>query len=474
VHRVPAAERASPRCHAPSGSDHLWACMTGPLGYTLAAVDMHAGAGESRRDPERVGGRGRNGHGRVRADLTSRVVQPIGAALLWVLLATGSLAATLVALWVVLSLAKSAIARDAAVLADGPWIWLVAIVATIGLPLVLALWKHHGDPRGLSRAMVWLPLAVNGAGLLLASQVIPDVLGTALRGHAAWVAADRLGDSHAATRVLSALGHDAADRLHPGGAQPAAGLTLDEWTSEAGGQVDREKALAVPFTKEGTAILMDVGFDTPTGRIALPYLFDTGASFTTISSATASRLGVVVPEDAPMLTFNTASGPRESRMVFVPSMWLGDVHIRGLLASVCDGCVNERHHGLLGQNVMREFYAQIDFKNQRMVLLPRTAEHRPNRAYDIEPVTEVKVEGTAEVWLGRVRWVVQVRNRGTVPIRDVVPVVKFADGPVLRGKPIAEIAAGAVGRSLVEGRATLEGKGDSKGHYTLGLAEAFW
>ncbi|MBC8071451.1 MAG: retropepsin-like domain-containing protein [Deltaproteobacteria bacterium] len=402
------------------------------------------------------------------------MLQPIGAALLWVLLAMGSLAATLVALWVVLSLAKSAIAREAAVLADGPWIWLVAIVATVALPLSLALWKHHGDPRRLSRAMVWLPLAVNGAGLLLATQVIPDVLGTALRGHAAWVAADRLGDSHAATRVLSALGHDAAGRLHPHGEPHPAGSTLDEWTAQAGGAVDRDKALAVPFTEEGTAILMDVGFDSPAGRVKLPYLFDTGASFTTLSSATASRLGVVVPEDAPMLTFNTASGPRESRMVFLPSLWLGDVQIRGLLVSVCDGCVNERHHGLLGHNVMREFYAQIDFKNQRMVLLPRTAEQRPNRAYDIEPVVELKVEGTAEVWLGRVRWVVRVHNRGTVPIRDVVPVVKFADGPVLRGKPIAEIPAGAIGRSLVEGRATLEGKGDSKGHYTLGLAEAFW
>jgi hypothetical protein len=89
-------------------------------------------------------------------------------------------------------------------------------------------------------------------------------------------------------------------------------------------------------------------------------------------------------------------------------------------------------------------------------------------------VAALAVEGTAEVWLGRVRWIVRVENRGSVPIRDVVPVVKFADGPTLRGKPIDEIAPGAVGRSLVEGRAALDGKGDSKGHYTLGLVEAYW
>ncbi len=417
----------------------------------------------------------RGAQSRMHGELTS-TVQSIGSALLWVLLAMGSLAATLVAFWIVLALAKAAFAREAAVLAGGAWIWLLATLVTVGLPVGLAMWKHHGAPRHLRRAMVWLPLAVNGCGLALASQVIPDVLGSALRGHGAWIAADRLGDSHAATRVMSALGHDAADQLDPAGVVMPAGSTLDEWTAQADGAVERDKALAVPFTEEGTAILMDVTFDAAGvgERLTLPYLFDTGASFTTISSATATKLGIPVPDDAPLLTFNTASGPRESRMVHLPSLWVGDVQIHNLLVSVCDGCVNERHHGLLGHNVMREFFAQIDFKNQRMVLLPRVPPVRGNRAYDIEPVVELEVEGTAEVWLGRVRWVVRVHNRGSVPVHDVVPVVKFADGPVLRGKPIVEIAPGAVGRSLIEGRATLDGKGDSKGHYTLGLAEAFW
>jgi len=413
---------------------------------------------------------GHGGHGGGPMSIVVAIAMAVG----WVILAMGSLVTTVAAFWAVLSLAKAAVVRDAAVLGGGAWLWLLATLASIGLPLGLAMWKHHGDPRRLSRAMVWLPFAVNGCGLLLASQVIPDVVGLAMRGHGAWVAADRLGDSHAATRVMSALGHDVADGLDPMGAVQPADTTLEAWTTQGDGQVERDKALTVPFTEEGTAILMDVTFDGVSGKVTLPYLFDTGASFTTISSATAAKLGVVVPEDAPTLTFNTASGPRESRMVYLPSLSVGNVPIRGLLVSVCDGCVNERHHGLLGHNVMREFYAQIDFKNQRMVLLPRVPQTRGNRAYDIEPVVELKVEGTAEVLLGRVRWVVRVRNRGSVAIRDVIPMVKFADGPVLRGKPIDEIAPGAVGRSLVEGRATLEGKGDSKGHYTLGLAEAFW
>src|SRR5690606_17318675 len=100
----------------------------------------------------------------------------------------------------------------------------------------------------------------------------------------------------------------------------------------------------------------------------------------------------------------------ESQMVYLPALELGAVRIEGLLVSVCDRCVN----GLLGQNVMREFFAQIDYKNQRMVLIPRARSERPNRAYDIEPVVQLKLEGPPEVWLGRVHWVVLVENRSTV------------------------------------------------------------
>ena len=158
----------------------------------------------------------------------------------------------------------------------------------------------------------------------------------------------------------------------------------------------------------------------------------------------------------------------------LPAIEIGQVRIEGMLVSVCDACVNERTEGLLGLNVMREFIVEMDYKNERMLLLPRVEHGRPNRAKDIEPVVQLKVEGAAEVWLGRVRWVVLIENRGTVPLKNLVPVVEFTDGPRLKGAEIDEIAPGAVGRSLVEGKATLEGRGDSRGHYTLGLTQAYW
>lgn len=411
----------------------------------------------------------------VRHNLTS-TLKSILLALVWVLFALGSLASTVIAVWIVTSMARAA-ADGSGFTSSAAWIWFIAVVITLALPFALAVWKHQGDARRISLTMAWLPMLWNAGGLVVATQIIPDIMASALRSQGAWVAADRFGDAHSATRVLSALGHHSAEVVSPEPDPVArrAGTGVPPLPLSASGEVDLAKALAVPFTEEGTAILMQVVLEGEGGtELALPYLFDTGASFTTISSDTAAQLGVDVPAEAPTLTFNTASGPRESRMVYLPALRLNGVRIEGLLVSVCDGCVNERTQGLLGHNVMREFFAQIDYKNQRMVLVPRVSEAHPNRAYDIEPVVKLAVEGAAEVWLGRVRWVVEVHNRGTEPIRDVVPVVKFADGPTLRGERIEAVGPGETGRSLVEGRASLDGSGSSKGHYTLGLAEAYW
>lgn len=391
-------------------------------------------------------------------------------ALAWVLLGLGSLASLVIALWVAASLARAA---DAKPMLGAVWPWLVAVVVTLALPFAVAVWRHHGDARRISLTMAWLPMVWNAGGLLLATQFVPDLMAQALRTQGAYVAADRLGDSHSATRVMSALGHQAAEMMtdSDGGTDVAAKLGLGARNAD---ELDVSRALSIPLAEKDTAILIDVTLQGSGGELTLPYLFDTGASFTTISSHAAKTLGIVVPQDAPTPTFNTASGPRKSRMVYLPAIRVGDVLLKGILVSVCDACVNERTQGLLGLNVMREFIVEMDKKNERMLLLPRIPNDTPNRAKDIEQVVQLKVEGAAEVWLGMVRWVVLIENRGTVPIRSLVPVVEFTDGPRLVGAEIDEIAPGATGRSLVEGRATLEGNGDSRGDYALGLAQAYW
>lgn len=377
------------------------------------------------------------------------------------------------ALWCNFSLARTA-QLDARV--GAPWLWLLAFVVTLGLPVALAVWKYGTDGRRLSAAMMWLPLFWNLGAILLCTQVIPGLLVESLRAQGD-LAGKRFGDSHKVARILSAVGHGLADRLAPpvpaaprAGARTSTAAPAPQAIPAGGGAPGT--AIAVPFSAAGNAILMTVELEGPAGRLELPYLFDTGASFTTVHTETAAKLGLTVPADAPTLQFNTASGPRESRMVFLPKLRLGGIELHGLLVSVCDGCANDRSQGLLGLNVMREFLVEMDYQAERMKLLPRPHDGRANRAYDIYPAVQIEVEGSPEIWLGRIRWVLLVKNRSTVAIENVVPEVHFSDGQRMTGAPIARIEPGGSGRSLVEGKTLAEDH--EKLGFTLALAEAYW
>ena len=389
--------------------------------------------------------------------------------MLWVALVFTSVLVVPFALWCNFALARVAQLDPHA---NTSWLWLLSVLVTLGVPLALSLWKHADQPRRTWATLAWMPLAWNVGALLLATQFAPEVLVDALRTQDKWVA-QNYGDSHTLTRVFSAIGHSLADQIDPPedvvavAAPPPAPVRAAAATE-----------IAVPFSAAGNAILMNVELRGPAGRTELPYLFDTGASFTTINTKTAALLGLDVPSDAPTLQFNTASGPRESHMVFLPGLRLGDTVLEGLLVSVCDGCVNERTSGLLGLNVMREFLVQMDYQAERMHLIPRQHEGRPNRAYDIGPTVKLEVEGSPEIWLGRIRWIVLVENRGTVAIEGVIPDVQFSNGQHMHGAPIARIEPGAFGRSLVEGKTLSRGERGSKEReelgFTLTLTEAYW
>ncbi len=383
-------------------------------------------------------------------------------ALGWVMLSLLSLVVSVIALLTVYSLARSANQGTHA-----GWLWLLGLALTVGLPFVSAAWKHHDEPKKIKTAMAWLPSVWNAGALMIAILLVPDLVGTALRG-AEWVVQGRLGDTHTATRALSAFGHEAADAIDPGGGEFPAPVVENT-------RVALDGDIVVPFKEQGSAIFLPVMLEGHDGRsVEIDYLFDTGASYTTITSDTARALGIEVPSDAPSLQFNTASGPRESRMVFLPAIRLGEVRIPGLLVSVCDSCATDSAGGLLGLNVMREFLVQMDYQGSRMRLLPRIHESRPNRAYDIAPTLTMQVEGRPEIWLGRIRWVVTMTNNGTEPIEDVMPRVDFKDGPRLFGEPVERIEPGETGRSLLVGQVVEDGEDSKSVEFTLMLVEAYW
>lgn len=378
-------------------------------------------------------------------------------------LATLSTLAVLVATMVA---ASSALVQHT----NGPHLvaWMSGFLASAGVPLALAYWRYPSDHLRMWETMSWLPAAWVGVMLVLAMQLAPRALANAV-GEMAMLIEQPLGETDEATRIIDALGSSAASRISETNPASLSQHPPDE-SAERGRAEDL--AIEIPFGEGGNGIFVDIELEGPKARLRQRYLFDTGASYTTMTTELAEKLGIEIRDDAPTLEFNTAAGPRRSKMVYLPYLHIGNQTVSGVLVSICDACATSRYPGLLGINVMREFYVDMDHRAQKMRLVPRVYDGPANRAYDIEPTLELSIAGRPELWLRHVRWKALIRNRGTVPVFNVVPRVEFSNGTILYGRKVDRIDAGRVGQSLIRGRATKDARPSVE--FTLSLASAQW
>jgi hypothetical protein len=238
--------------------------------------------------------------------------------------------------------------------------------------------------------------------------------------------------------------------------------------------IEPERGIVVDFDPDEPGIYLSVELEGLGGRRKqLAYLFDSGASFLTITNANARELGIEIPADAPRIEFHTAAGMRSSPMIQLPALTVGEVRIAGLAVSICDPCATSRGAGLLGLNVIREFVIQTDYQTSQMRLLPRVYESRANRAYDITPMLELAIDGQAQIRDGDIEWAISLRNNSPVPVEAVIPRVNFKNGKQLRGQAVGRIEPGQTGRSAVTGKVLAEGEEGGALSYTLSLAEAY-
>lgn len=266
-----------------------------------------------------------------------------------------------------------------------------------------------------------------------------------------------------------------ADVAEPVAAAEPSPTTQPAVAPESTKPVDPKHDIIVDFDPDEPGIYIDVELEGPNGqRKRLDYLFDSGASFLTITTATARELGIEIPADAPRIEFHTAAGMRSVAMVQLPGLTIGPVRVPNLAVSICDPCATERGAGLLGLNVIREFVVQTDYQSSQMRLLPRVYEGRANRAYDIQPMLEIAIDGPAQIRDGDVEWVVALRNNSPIAVESVVPRVNFKNGKQLRGEAVARIEPGETGRSTVRGKILAADEDGSALSYTLSLVEAYW
>lgn len=99
--------------------------------------------------------------------------------------------------------------------------------------------------------------------------------------------------------------------------------------------------------------------------VPVMFLVDTGASLIAVTDALARRAGL---EGGDRITFQTANGPREGRVMVSESVTVRSLAVSGL--RVGTGYTGRSDDdALLGQNFLRHF--DVEMGRDRMVLRPR-------------------------------------------------------------------------------------------------------
>jgi len=327
---------------------------------------------------------------------------------------------------------------------------VVAVLLVLVAPFAAALWRSGGQFGAGLKRLPWALLPWSATAVAMLVIVAPGVLGEALREHGWVFASSAAGPDHYGTRVASMLSHATAEAIDP---------------SEEPASVSK----VVEVTAPADAILVDVTVEGPGGAAELTYLWDTGASHTTLSRETAAKIGLEIPADAPVVTLETAAGRRDAPLVVLPAIVIEGRRVEGISASICDACAEGRKAGLVGLNAMRAFESRLAGPNNTLELRPVHDPSAADRTFDIARFVELEQLGEPLVVSGHVHWRVRMTNRSPRVIEGVAPRVVFNDGPTLVGSSIGRLEPGTEAISLVKGTV---GEGDTK--FVIELNQARW
>ena len=223
-------------------------------------------------------------------------------------------------------------------------------------------------------------------------------------------------------------------------------------------------AIALPYEGRGRSLRIPVVFEHEGVEQELWMLYDTGATYTTLTPAALTALGLEIPPDAPEITVNTAGGERTTRIVLLDTVWLGGFPVEGVTIAVCEECGGDEEAGLLGLNVSSNFTVTMDPALRQLQLEPLPGPR--DRHLDI--THWIEIGATATGWSdGRVEVEVEADSQTDRPIADVDISIECQDK-----RFDAEIASLPPGEHATS-RVSLP-RGTNCETYTIRLQEAYW
>ncbi len=189
-------------------------------------------------------------------------------------------------------------------------------------------------------------------------------------------------------------------------------------------EVENRGATWIPYEGDGQTIIIPAHVDGPDFGEDLRFVFDTGATLTTISSNVLKVLDVHIPDDAPEVMLRTAAGEMKARLVLVDAIWLQQEVVEWVTVAVCEHCANDRADGLLGLNFSSHFRVSIDHEAGELEWVPRHG--RRNRRLDIQPWLEMN--SVLRRWDdGRLELEIRVENNAARGIKSSVLEVSCSD-----------------------------------------------
>ncbi len=196
--------------------------------------------------------------------------------------------------------------------------------------------------------------------------------------------------------IESGSGDDDSDY----GGDPEGGFTLR--------YEKRQSSILVPATVEGHAVY---------------FIFDTGATYTTIDAGFAAKAGVTPKEGSPVGQSRTANGIVATRYGILSSLVLGGRNHGGVTFGMCANCPSGMHKGkpivgLLGMNVIGRYRTSFDHSKGVIEMTPSS--NYADRAADVDLWMDVEYKSFLLDRNGK-DFVAHgvVRNRGRRTIRQV-------------------------------------------------------
>ncbi len=124
----------------------------------------------------------------------------------------------------------------------------------------------------------------------------------------------------------------------------------------------------VPLMRWSNILVAEV---TLNEEVPAHLVFDTGASFTTVTSSVATALGYDERDVHGTIDAVSAAGPVVLPLIRLESVAVGELVLYDLEVGICDACGMGGLDGLLGLNFTEHFITELDVQRQVLRLTPR-------------------------------------------------------------------------------------------------------